>query len=246
MKVDRIVAVLNDKIVYKNGNSCIKTFGRDYPKKKVIEEALCYAKAEEIFQNVPILEGVSRQDGKWAITYEFIKGKTLRQMISENPEKTEELLQGFVSVQIEIHKKSGHSFKSMKAEMSENILNCRLDAEKKYALHSMLERMEMRSLVCHGSFTPEKVIAGEGGNFVTGWSRTLCGEPLADAALTYLLFKLKGEHTAAKEYLELYCKMSNSSKEEIIRWIPLAAASRSVYEKETARNELLSWTNVVD
>ena len=42
MKVDRIVAVLNDKIVYKNGNSCIKTFGRDYPKIKVIEEALCY------------------------------------------------------------------------------------------------------------------------------------------------------------------------------------------------------------
>jgi hypothetical protein len=106
--------------------------------------------------------------------------------------------------------------------------------------------MEMRSLVGHGSLTPEKVIAGEGGSFVTGWSRTLCGEPLADAAITYLLFKLKGEHTAAKEYLELYCKMSNSSKEEIIRWIPLAAASRSVYEKETARNELLSWTNVVD
>ena len=41
-------------------------------------------------------------DGKWAIVSEYIKGKTLAQLMEENPEEKEKYMKMFIKLQIEI------------------------------------------------------------------------------------------------------------------------------------------------
>ena len=40
MKLDRVIAVRNDKTIYRDGDKCIKVFGSSYSKADVLNEAL--------------------------------------------------------------------------------------------------------------------------------------------------------------------------------------------------------------
>ena len=85
MKLDKIIAVRNDKTIYRDGDKCIKVFNSDYSKSDVLNEALNQARIEEIGLNIPKIHEVTMLDGKWAIVSEFIKGKTLAQLMEEEP-----------------------------------------------------------------------------------------------------------------------------------------------------------------
>ena len=84
MKLDRVIAVRNDKTIYRDGEKCVKVFNTDYSKADVLNEALNQARIEETGLNIPKILEVTMIDGKWAIVSEFIKGKTLAQLIEEN------------------------------------------------------------------------------------------------------------------------------------------------------------------
>ena len=87
MKLDRIIAVRNKKTIYRDGTQCIKVFNEDYSKSDVFSEALNRTIIEETGLNVPKVLEVTTIDGKWAIVSEYIKGKTLAQLIKEDDEK---------------------------------------------------------------------------------------------------------------------------------------------------------------
>ena len=89
MKLDRIIAVRNNKTIYRDGDKCIKVFNEDYSKSDILNEALNQARIEETGLNIPKVTEVTMIDGKWAIVSEFIKGKTLSQLMEENPEITQ-------------------------------------------------------------------------------------------------------------------------------------------------------------
>ena len=105
MKLDTVIALRKNKAVYRNGDTCIKVFNSDYSKADVLNEALNQARIEEIGLNIPRIKEVNMIDGQWAIISEFIEGKTLAQLMIENPEKKEEYLEFFVDLQMEIHSK---------------------------------------------------------------------------------------------------------------------------------------------
>ena len=102
MKLDRIIAVRNNKTVYRDGDLCLKVFDNTYSKAQVLNEALNHALVEETGLNVPKLREVTVIDGKWTIITDYIKGKTLAQLMSENPDKKDEYLNMFVDLQIEV------------------------------------------------------------------------------------------------------------------------------------------------
>ena len=87
MKLDRVIAVRNDKTIYRDGEKCVKVFNTDYSKADVLNEALNQARIEETGLNIPKILEVTMIDGKWAIVSEFIKGKTLAQLIEENEDR---------------------------------------------------------------------------------------------------------------------------------------------------------------
>ena len=92
MKLDRIIAVRNNKTVYRDGELCMKVFDTNYSKADVLNEALNQARVEETGLNIPKIHEVTVIDGKWTIVSDYIKGKTLQQLMDEHPEKKDEYL----------------------------------------------------------------------------------------------------------------------------------------------------------
>lgn len=106
MNLDRILAVRNDKTVYRDGNLCLKVFNSDFSKADVLNEALNQARIEETGLNIPKIHEVTVIEGKWTIVYDYISGKTLAQLMEEHPEKKEEYLELLVNLQLEMHSKT--------------------------------------------------------------------------------------------------------------------------------------------
>ena len=247
MRLDRVIAVRTGQTVYRDGDKTIKVFDEDYKKSDVLNEALNQARVEETGLNIPKVIEVSKVDGKWAIVTEYIKGKTLAQLMEENPDKFDEYLELFVDLQISVHEKKCPLLNKLKDKMNRKITEADLDATTRYELHTRLEGMPKHNKVCHGDFNPSNIIINEEGvPYIIDWSHATQGNASADVARTYLLFWLKGDIEGAKKYLDLFCKKSDTAKQYIQKWLPIVAASQSVKGNAKEREFLLSWVNVVD
>ena len=247
MKLDRVIAVRNNKTIYRDGEVCVKVFNDDYSKADVLNEALNQARIEETGLNIPKVLEVTMIDGKWAIVSEYIKGKTLAQLMAEDEDKKSEYLELLVDLQLEVQSKTCPLLNKLKDKMNRKISQSELEATTKYDLHTRLEGMPKHNKVCHGDFNPSNIIIAEDGTpYILDWSHATQGNASADAARTYLLFWLSGDINGAKEYLELFCKKSNTAMQYVQKWMPIVAASQSVKGNEKEREFLLSWANVVD
>ena len=247
MKLDTIIAVSPGKTVYRDGDKCIKIFDENYSKAGILNEALNQARIEETGLNIPKVLEVTMVDGKWAIVSEYIKGKTLAQLMEEDADKKDEYLELFVKLQIEVHSKKSPLLNKLKDKMNRKISETDLDATTRYDLHTRLEGMPKHTKVCHGDFNPSNIIIAEDGTpYILDWSHATQGNASADAARTYLLFWLNGDIEGAKKYLDLFCEKSKTEKQYVQKWMPIVAASQSVKGQIKEREVLLSWVNVVD
>ena len=247
MNLDRVIAVRNKKTIYRDGDRVIKVFSEDYSKADVLNEALNQARIEETGLNIPAILEVTMVDGKWAIVSEYIKGKTLAQLMQEKPAKKDEYLAQMVDIQLQVQKKTCPMLNKLKDKMNRKISMSDLDATTRYDLHTRLEGMPKHNKVCHGDFNPSNIIITEDGTpYILDWAHATQGNASADAARTYLLFWLNGDIDGAKKYLDLFCKKSDTAKQYVQKWMPIVAASQSVKGNEKEREFLLSWVNVVD
>ena len=247
MKLDKIIAVRTGKTIYKDGDRAVKVFDSDYSKADILNEALNQARIEETGLNIPKILGVNMIDGKWAIVSEFIKGKTMAQLIEENPDKFDEYLEQFVDIQMSIHEMKAPLLTKLKDKMNRKISQADIDATTRYELHTRLEGMPKHNKVCHGDFNPSNIIiTDEGVPYILDWSHATQGNASADVARTYLLFWLDGNIEGAKKYMELFCKKSDTARQYIEKWLPIVAASQSVKGNAKEREFLLSWVDVVD
>lgn len=247
MKLDRIIAVRNNKTIYRDGNLCMKVFNEGFSKADVLNEALNQSRVEETGLNIPKIREVIVIDGKWAIVTDFIKGKTLAQLMQEHPEKKEEYLNLFVDLQIEVQSKTCPMLNKLKDKMNRKISQTDFDATTRYELHTRLDSMPKHTKLCHGDFNPTNIIITDDGTpYILDWSHATQGNASADAARTYLLFWLNGDIQGAERYLELFCQKSDTAKQYVQKWMPIVAASQSVKGNEKEREFLHSWVNVVD
>lgn len=245
---DRIIAVRTRKTVYREGETAVKVFDSDFAKYDVLNEALNQARVEDIGINVPkIIEVKTVEDGKWAIVSEFIQGKTLAQLMKENPAKKDEYLEMFVDLQMKMHSTVCPSLAKLKDKMNRKISEADLDATTRYELHTRLESMPKHNKVCHGDFNPENIIVKDDGTpYILDWSHATQGNASADVARTYLLFWLSGDIDLAEKYMDMFCRKSDTAKQYIQKWLPIVAASQSVKGKQEEREFLLGWVNVVE
>lgn len=247
MKLDKVIAVRNNKTIYRDDNTCVKVFNNDYSKADVLNEALNQSRVEETGLNIPKILEVTMTEGKWAIVSEFIEGKTLAQLMEENPEKKRSYIEMLVDIQLEIQSKSCPLLNKLKDKMNRKISSCELDATTRYDLHTRLDSMPKHNKVCHGDLNPSNIIITEDGTpYIIDWAHVTQGNASADAARTYLLFWLSGDIDGAHKYLDIFCEKSNTAKQYVQKWMPIVAASQSVKGNEKEREFLLSWVDVVD
>lgn len=247
MQFDEIIKVREGKKIYRVGDKTVKLFNNDFSKSDVLNEALNQARVEETGLNVPKLIDVEMIDGSWGIVLEYIDGKTLEELLAENPEKEDEYLELFVDLQMEVHSKRAPLLNKLKDKMNRKISETTLDATTRYELHTRLEGMPKHVKVCHGDFNPSNIIiTNDGTPYIIDWAHATQGNAAADVARTYLLFTLEKKTELAEKYLNLFCKKSDTAKQYVQKWMPIVAASQSVKGNEHERELLLSWANVVD
>lgn len=243
-----IIIEKSNKKFYRDGNSLIKVFDENsFSKADVLNEALNNARVEETGLKIPKLLDVRRTEDGWAITREYIEGKTLSQLMDENPDKLDEYLEKFVDLQLEIHSKKCPLLNKIKDKMHAKISSSDYEATLRYDLHNRLEGMKKHTKVLHGDYCPSNIIVTDNDEYyIVDWSHATQGNASADAARTYLVFTLQGKPELAEKYLNLFCKKADIAKQLVQQWMPIVACSQSVKHIEGEKEILDSWVNVFD
>ena len=246
MNFDNILAKRNNKTVYRDGNRSIKLFLPQHPKAFVLNEALNQARIEELGLNAPKLLEVTMIDGRWAIASEYIEGKTLAQLIEENPDRKAEYLELLADVQHAIHQKTCTLLGRLVEKIRTQIAISDFDATTRFDLYTQLEGMHRSKRVCHGDLDPTNIILTEDGTpFVIDWSQAVHGNIRFDAVRTFYLLWASGDTEGANIYLDLFCQKSGISKESVREWFPLVAASQSVGGGEKEREFLSCFETLI-
>jgi len=125
MKLDNFVAYSDIYDVYESDGMAVRIYKKPEYKEKCLYAALTHARVETTLGNsfikMPVLHEVSVIDGKWAITMDFIKGKTLQQLMDENPDKKDTYLNQFIDIQCEIHAQYMPLLSKLKDKMARQI-----------------------------------------------------------------------------------------------------------------------------
>ena len=248
MKTDKILATRTHKIIYKVGDTAIKVFDKNYPKTDVLNEALNQARVEETGLPIPKILGVTTsEDGNWSITSEYIEGKTLAQLMEEDPENLEKYMDEFVALQMLVHSKKAPMLNKLKDKWDNKISTLTaVNATTRYELRTRLSSMPKHTKVLHGDFNPSNIIVDKDGKYhILDWSHATQGNASADAATTYLLFALQ-DQKLADLYMNKFCDKSDTAKQYVQRWLPITAASRLAKAIPAEKELLTQWLDVVE
>ena len=247
MKFDQKIAEKSDMTIYRDGDRRIKLFCKEYSKADVLNEALNQARMEEIGLRVPKIFEVATIGDQWAFASEFVEGKTLAELMQENPEKKAEYMELFVDLQINVHAKTCPWLNKLKDRMSSEIADTDLDATTRYDMHIRLEAMPKHNKVCHGDFTPANIVITEQGDaYILDWAHATQGNASADVANTYLLLCLSGDTEGAELYLDVFCKKSETPKRYVQKWMPMVAAAQTLNANDQEFELLMKWVSIVD
>lgn len=237
------------KSVYRDGDKAIKVFCKGFPKAEVLNEALISARVEELGEiNIPATLAVSvDDDGCWSITKDFIDGKTLQQLMDENPDKLDEYMNQMVDLQLMIHSKNCPLLNKLKDKMARQISEIEeLNPVNRYDLLTRLDGMPKHTKLCHGDFQPSNIIVNpDGAMYVLDWVHATQGNASADVARTYLLFCLEDQNKAEK-YMDLFCEKTGTDKRYVQQWLPLVAAAQLTKKRPEEAELLHNWLNVCD
>ena len=243
----KLIHTSKGKKLYRDGDKLIKSFDESYSKAGILNEALNQARVEETSLNIPKVLGVEVIEGKWSLMWEYVEGDTLEELMQKHPEKTDEYLDFFVDLQIKMSKENVPLLGHLRDKMHAKISASSFPASVRYDLHMRLDGLPRHVKLCHGDFQPSNIIITKDGTpFIIDWSHATQGNGSADAARTYLLFKLQQKDDLAEKYLKLYCTKTDTAIQYVQRILPIVAASQSVKNKPEEAEFLAKWVNVCD
>jgi len=244
LNLSNVIATRSNKTIYRDGDKCIKLFDKDFSKADVLNEALNQARVEDTELNVPKILEVTMIDGSWVIVCEYINGKTLSDIITEDPANVHKYIDLMIDLQINVHEQNCPLLTKHRDKMRRKISITEFDDAIKYELHTHLDGMPRHNKVCHGDFRPSNIIISTDNTpYIIDWSHATQGNASADVARTYLVFLLKDEKENAEYYIKRYCEKTNTQRVYIERWVRIVAASQTV--KGNA-NELAFLNRLVD
>ena len=249
LNLDNPIAERKTKTVYRDGDKTIKLFVDNYSKADILNEALNQARVEEGTDlNIPKLLEVSKIDNRWALVSEHIEGKTIEELIEENPDKIDEYMNKFVDIQLEVLSKRVPLLNKLKEKYKRRIDSLEgLTDNRRYELQERLDGMKNHVKLCHGDFVPSNVIIKEDGSYaVIDWAHVTQGNASADCANTYMELIMAGKEELAEKYLSIFVEKSQINKSLIQRWLPIVAASRKAKGVPEEQEFLDRWIDVVD
>lgn len=247
--LNNLIVERKTKSVYEDNGNTIKLFVENYSKSNILNEALNQARVEEGTDlNIAKLKEVTTINGKWAIVSEHIYGKSLEQLMKENPDRIDEYMNLFVDIQLEVLSKNVPLLNRMKEKYRSRINESNLfESNTKYELLQRLAGMDSRAKLCHGDFVPSNVIITDNGeHYIIDWSHVTQGNAAGDSATTYLKFCMHNKQDLAEKYLNIFSEKSKIIKMNIQKWIPIVAANEYIKQKPEEKEMLKQWIDVVE
>lgn len=149
-------------------------------------------------------------DGKWAIVSEYIKGKTLAQLMKENPSEKDSYISLMVKLQTDIFLKTVPTLPKLRDKLHRKICEAKLDATVRFDLHNRLDAMPKHTELCHGDFNPSNITIAEDGvpyisRLVSRCSGRCCCRCRTDL---FLCFFNEGDAERRKNILTLFVPMA--------------------------------------
>lgn len=201
MKLDRVIALRNDRTVYRDGERCVKVFAPGYPRAAVLGEAMNAALAAEAGLAVPPVREVSMGERPTLVT-DFISGRPLDD------------LDALVALQLRVQATPAAGFARLG-----DVLRPRLSEASRAAF----DALPAGDALCHCDLTPENLLCTPSGEVVIlDWADAVRGPATADAALTYARLR-HARDVRADGYLARYVAVSGVAREEIEAWLPILA-----------------------
>ena len=241
----------HNKKIYAKDGVITKVFDHTkYSASSVLKEAMNQAYAVECGFNAPMVYDVFPIGEDWAIASEEIKGKTLAELVKEDPSHAKKYITELVKVQIHLlsHLSDNLKLPKLKDKLNSYISASGLDATTRYDLHVRLEKMPNHYKFCHGDLTLHNVIVREDGElYVLDWAHATRGNASGDAANTYLSFLLDGNEKLAEMYLKEFCRKCDIASQYVQEWVSVVSATKLVStEDKELREKLMRNINVVE
>lgn len=111
-----------------------------------------------------------------------------------------------------------------------------MDEKQKDNILNTLHSIKFEPRLCHGDFHPfNLILSGKNVNTID-WVDASSGDIRADVFRTYLLYA-QSRIELAEMYLQIYCRNTDLTRDEIFQWAPIMIAAR-FSEKVSPQNEV--------
>lgn len=185
-------------------------------------------------------------DGRYGYTMDKLNDVTMLSLMLKKPRNIFKYSREMARIHVKIHSAEvPDELPSMMDEYEKVIaMKTSISEETKAAVLEEIKGLneECESRICHGDFHPINVLVDGDGCSVIDWILTSKGNPEADVAGTYLISRAYSANVGGKNpfmrlagavggrifssvYLREYIKISKMKKENIMRWLPLRAAT---------------------
>lgn len=222
------IAIGNTAKIYLCDNKVVKVFKEHLPNTESLYEAKKQEYAYSCGLHVLKVLEVTEIEGRQAIIMEYVKGKTVGDLLMNNMELAEHYVNICVSVQQEMHAVvvDSNLLESMSEKLHRQIESVHsLDEKQKDKLVTKLDSMVFKPRLCHGDFHPFNLIMNNDNVNIIDWVDSSSGDIRADVYRTYLLYS-QSSVELAEMYLRIYCKNTGLSRDEVFGWAPIIAAAR--------------------
>lgn len=241
MNIGEPIAIGNTANLFFYDDKIIKVFKDHLPPTEALYEA---KKQEYVFScglSVPKIFEVTEINSRPAVIMEYIQGQTVADLLMNNMEKTEHYISICVNEQQKLHalEIDSESLEPMKDKLQRQIaIAPSLTRKLKDILLKRLDSITYEPKLCHGDFHPFNLIMNEEKVYVIDWVDSSFGDIRADVYRTYLLFS-QTSAKLAELYLDLYCKKTGLSRDEIFQWAPIIAGARLAENVSSEDNKRL-------
>uniref|UniRef100_UPI0034D69380 aminoglycoside phosphotransferase family protein n=1 Tax=Bacillus wiedmannii TaxID=1890302 RepID=UPI0034D69380 len=189
--------------------------------------------------HVPKVFEVTEIQGRQAIIMEYVEGESVGELLLNNLNKAEHYINICVNEQKKIHaiRVNTDEIESMGERLERQIKSVhKLDEKQKESILNKLHSIKFEPRLCHGDFHPFNLILSEKNVSIIDWVDACSGDIRADVFRTYLLYA-QSHIELAEMYLQIYCRNTDLTRDEIFQWAPIIIAAR-FSEKVSPQNEL--------
>ncbi|KKZ92976.1 hypothetical protein B4147_2212 [Bacillus wiedmannii] len=239
MNLGNPIAKGNTAEIYLYDTKVVKLFKEYLPNTESMNEAKKQKYAYSCGLSVPNVFEVTKIKNRQAIIMEYVKGDSIGDLLLNNLNEAEYYINICVNEQKKIHaiRVNTDEMEAMGERLERQIKSVhKLDEKQKESILNKLNSIKFEPRLCHGDFHPFNLILSEKNVSIIDWVDACSGDIRADVFRTYLLYA-QSHIELAEMYLQIYCRNTDLTRDEIFQWAPIMIAAR-FSEKVSPQNEV--------